>query len=127
MQKRNIGSSLRRLRWRYSYTSRAHFWNGATLSTSAMFFSRPYASIWTFWPVLTSPVAVGALQNPFWPGTGPSRGWPSGHLGVGAAATLAAGAGGFALSNTRLLLLANTTELPHTCRVPLRAAMPCTL
>src|SRR5438552_17257857 len=92
-----------------------------------MFFRRPYASTWTFAPVCMRLVAVGAPQNPVCPGGGTKRGCPSGHFGVGPLAAFAAGLGGVAPSNNFLLPVVITTELAQTCRLPLRAARPCTV
>src|SRR5262245_52362401 len=91
-----------------------------------MFFSKPLASTATLAPACIRLVAVGAAQYPVCPGGGPSRGWPSGHFGVGPLAALAAGLGAEALSKTFLFVFARTTELPQICRVPLRACRPCT-
>src|SRR5262245_24162900 len=92
-----------------------------------MFFRRPHESAATFAPVCTRFVAVGAPQKPVWPGGGPNRTCPSGHFGAGPLGALAAGLGKTAVSKTFLLPAARTTELAHTCRLPFRAAIPCTV
>src|SRR5262245_57213132 len=119
-----MGSSFNRLRCLSSYRSRAHFWKGATLSISPMFFSRPKLSVATVEPVWTSAVAVGAPQYPVFPGGGPNLGWPSGHFGVGPFGWFAAGLGVWAPSNSFLLPAVSTTEFAHTWRLPFRAVIP---
>src|SRR5436190_10793837 len=115
-----MGSSLRNVDCRKAYRSRAHGWNGATLAASPMFFRSPYSSICTLTPFSFRPLELGLDQYPVAPGTGPRRGLPSGHRGVGRAApALATGlkkaiASGD-IARTRFPLLVRTTESPQSC------------
>src|SRR3989442_11109565 len=77
-------------------------------------------------PDCTRAAALGLPQYPVSPGGGPNRGWPSGQRGVGLAGALlrviCAGT-----SKILLFVFAIRTELPQTCRLLFRAAIPCTV
>src|SRR5262245_36231022 len=91
----------------------------------------PYGFIWTLAPVCMSTVELGLPQYPFSPGTGPSRGLPSGQRGVGRDGRLGVGnSAAFAaadISSTLFPVAVRTTESPQICGVPFLAIIPCTV
>src|SRR5580658_10863682 len=80
-----MGSSLRKLRWRYSYRPLAQGWKGATLSISAMLASSPSRFMRTLCAeeLSTKPGELALAQYPISPGPIPRRTCPSGHRGAG--------------------------------------------
>src|SRR6516162_6468260 len=125
-----MGSSLRSVRWRYSYKPFAQLWKGATLPASPRLAKSPLA----FMPISPAVVstrlpALGFAQYPVSPGAAPSLGWPSGHLGAGFDAPTGRGADRRAplVGADKRFPLATITVLACANFVPSRARLPSTV